>query len=89
MKRLRGTNIIEVEGTLAIDAEEKDTSPESITIEDPALFTASLLADMLKQSGVHFDRRRMDIQAARGANTFCHPGRPSFAASAGNPEATE
>ena len=49
--RARGRNMIRVRGTVPLDY-KPEAAEESITVEDPALFTIRTLIEMLKRSGI-------------------------------------
>ena len=55
LDRVRGQNIIVVSGFLPVDTTEAKLPSETLTIESPARFTATLMRDALKKTGVKFD----------------------------------
>ncbi len=64
--RIRGRNIIRVTGSIPMGA--KSESPEeAITVEDPALFAATVLKEMLQHSGIAVSGKAVRARKPEGA----------------------
>lgn len=71
-----GVNRIAVSGALAIDAKPDDHKPVDVTIEDPALYTATVFAEKLNVAGIRCDGPKVGTSAAESVDIGRHKSPP-------------